>query len=54
VPAAAVAAISVQTAHAALARSFHWVMLYGGLGTWILVFASFRIFRHHAPDQHSE
>jgi EmrB/QacA subfamily drug resistance transporter len=36
--------ISSETAHAALVHGFGWVMLYGGLGAWLLAAASFLTF----------
>lgn len=30
--------------HAALVNGFHWVMLYGGLGVWVLAALSFVLF----------
>jgi hypothetical protein len=43
--------VSAEVAHAALVHGFGWVMLYGGLGAWVLAAASFLTFgpspRHH-------
>jgi hypothetical protein len=36
--------ISSEIAHAALVHGFGWVMLYGGLGAWLLAAASFITF----------
>jgi hypothetical protein len=36
--------ISSEIAHAALVHGFGWVMLYGGLGAWLLAAASFVTF----------
>lgn len=39
------ATISVDVANAALANGFGWVMLYGGIAAWVLVVASYWVFR---------
>jgi hypothetical protein len=36
----------------ALSNGFGWVMLYGGIGVWVLAFISFRIFRRGNKDYH--
>ncbi|CAI8941265.1 MFS transporter [Pseudomonas donghuensis] len=38
-------AIAVDVANAALAHGFGWVMLYGGIAAWVLVAASYWVFR---------
>ncbi|MNG37477.1 hypothetical protein D3C84_1248420 [compost metagenome] len=38
-------AIAVDVANAALAHGFGWVMLYGGIAAWVLVAASWVVFR---------
>jgi hypothetical protein len=35
--------------HAALVRGFGWVMLYGGIGVWIMSAVSFLLFHSPAP-----
>jgi hypothetical protein len=37
--------IPVDVANAALAHGFGWVMLYGGIAAWVLVVASYLVFR---------
>ncbi len=36
----------------ALSNGFNWVMLYGGIGVWVLAAISFRIFRSGKRDYH--
>ncbi|MCX8567777.1 MULTISPECIES: MFS transporter [Hyphomicrobiales] len=36
--------VPADVAHAALVNGFHWVMLYGGIGVWVLAAISFALF----------
>lgn len=36
--------VPADIAHAALVNGFHWVMLYGGIGVWVLAAISFALF----------
>jgi hypothetical protein len=38
------AQVPASLAHAALVHGIGWVMLYGGIGVWILAAASFLVF----------
>lgn len=43
------AAISLDVANAAMAQGFGWVMVYGAIAAWVLVVASFWVFRSSTP-----